>query len=205
MWFRSVIFQGIHTDGGPGFEPVVEWACELIEGVEAHVGQFLFEGGDDIAVELEAVDDAEVDGADFVRIIIDDGVKLLGGVAGEGDFLADFSFHSCEVGGDVICKPVDGVDVTADAQGHFVVQSGFTAFFSAGVGEDFSLVAEDGVGDDLLVAGALFSDIAVQVVSHPGLQESVEIILRVEAHSIEGAYGFECLSGHDQYLFSIVA
>ena len=112
----SVGLERIHADGGPGFEALVERACELIEGAEGEVGQCFFVGCYLVVLQLEAVHKAEVHGAYFVGVVVDDGEELLGGRAGEGDFLADFAFHAGEVGGDGVGEAIDGVDVAADTE-----------------------------------------------------------------------------------------
>ncbi len=197
--------QCVHTELGPCFEAFVGGACELFEGVEAEVGEGGFVGGDLIRFEVEAVDDAEVDGADGVAVVVDGGEEFLSVSSLDADFFPDFAFDSCHVGVEVVGEAVHGVDVAADADGHFVVQARFAAGASAGVGEDAALVAEDGVGDDLFVFGGVFGEFAVDVVRDAGLEEGAEVLFGGEAYALKAADGVECGAGDDEYLFSMIA
>ena len=198
------VLKRIDTDGRPCLEPLIQRASQFIQRAESEVGQGFFVGCYLVILQFKAMYEAEVDGTDFVGVVVDDGEELLGGGAGKGDFLTNFALHAGKVGGDGVSQAVDGIDMAADAERHFVVQSGFAAFGGAGIGQDAALVAENGVGDELLEFGALFGQFAVHVAGYPGLQESGQIILRVESDAVESAYGFKGFARNDQYLFSII-
>lgn len=65
------VINDIDTAAGPGFKSVVEVATEFFEAGEREIGDGVFVGGDIIVFQVDHVDDAEVDLADVVGVVIE--------------------------------------------------------------------------------------------------------------------------------------
>ena len=105
---------------------------------------------------LDEVDDAEVDLADGIRLIIDQGDDGFAVAAFEIELFGEFAGDGGVVGGGAgaAFTGVDGIDVTADADGDFRVEAAFATGLAAGVVEHAVAMAEHAIGDELLVAGS---------------------------------------------------
>ena len=65
--------------------------------MEGEVLNGVFIGLDVVIVEVEDVDDAEVDGTDFVGVVIDEADDALGVAAGEDQFFGDLTVDGIEI------------------------------------------------------------------------------------------------------------
>jgi hypothetical protein len=126
---------------------------EGFEGEEGEVGDGCFVGGDVRGGQVEEVDDADVDLADVVGVVVDEGDDILGEGRVDDEFLVHFAFDAGHVG--IFFEGglggVFGVDVAADAEGAFGGEAFFAAFGAPNVVEEVAVVVEEGVGDDLLM------------------------------------------------------
>lgn len=191
---------------GPRFEFGEELAKEIVFGLEGEVGKGVFVGGDVICFEFEEVDDAEVDLADGVGVVVDEPDDGVGVVAVDVELFVDFAFDGSEVGGlsEVFFAGVHGVDMAADAEGALGVEAGFAGGFSTGVVEVAPLVVEDAVGDELFVGGVVFGDGAVHEEVVGGVEEGLDVVVRVAVEAFERAELVEEAAGDDEDFFACV-
>ena len=99
---------------------------------------------------------------------------------------------------------VHRIDMAADADGALVMQPGLTAGAAARVMQDAALVAENGIGDDLLVGGVVFRRLPVHEGGDPRLHERIQIMIPAFPVSLEITRFFKRGAGNHQNLFSIV-
>jgi hypothetical protein len=140
----------VQADLGPTFE-LVPLCCELsgVEELEFCDHRLAFFDG--IGGKFKDVDDAEVNTADFVGVVIEQGDHpiLVGGM--EAEFLIDFAFDRGLVGQGVQSEEslIVIVHVAADPDGAFGHEALFSRFFASDVVEYPASVDEKYVGDDL--------------------------------------------------------
>jgi len=141
----------------PRFQSFEQRAGKLVERGKPKLGQRVLAGGHGVTIEVDQVDNAEVDLADRIRVVVEQGDHALLVAAGEVEFLLDLAVDGGLVGvrAGLAVAGVDRVDMAADADGNFRVEPAFAAGFAAGVVEDAVAVAEDAVGDELLVRRVL--------------------------------------------------
>ena len=91
------------------------------------------------------MDDPEVDLADRVGFVVEQGDDLLGGRGGEGEFFVKFAGHGGMIGvrACAAAAGIDRIDVPADADGDLGMEPAFAAGLAAGVVEDLIAAAED--------------------------------------------------------------
>lgn len=144
-------------EAGPSFEEV-GLGAEGGEVEEGEVGKGGFARADFVGGEFDEVDDAEVDLADIVGVIIEQGEESGGVGAGEVNFLGQLAFDGPLIHGEIdrAMEAVVFVDMPSDADGGFGHEAFFAGAAATEVAEDAALVAEDAVGDDLFEAGVVF-------------------------------------------------
>ena len=91
------------------------------EGEELKVADGVFAREDAGGFDVDQVDDAEVDAADVVAVVVEEGDGALAVVAGDGEFLVEFPFDGAAVGCfvEVGGVRVAVIDVSADSEGKF--------------------------------------------------------------------------------------
>ena len=152
------------------------------------------------------MDDAEVHGAHFIGIVVDHAEYALGAASVNDELLADFTLHAGQIGGNVVMAglAVHRIDVAAYADGALVMQPGLSPRTATGVVQDAALVAEDGIGDDLLVGRIVLRGFPVHEGGYSRLHERVQIMFPALAVSLEITGFLKDGAGNHQYLFSIV-
>ena len=175
----------LHAMGGPRFQDIV--GLEVFEGLEGELGDGSFVGGDVFGVEVEEVDDAEMDAADRVTVIVDEANDALGVIVGDVKFFVDFAFDARHV--EVTFERghlfVLGVDVAADADGTPGGEALLAGFAAADVAQEASLVVKNGVGDDLLVARVVFGEVALEKEVVLGVEDEGEVVVGVGIEAVE--------------------
>ena len=190
---------------GPGFEAVEEGAVEFGEFGEGEVGEGVFAGVDGLTLDLDEVDDAEVDLADGIGVVVEEGDDAVGVGEVEDEFLVEFAFDggAVGVGAGAAFAGVDRVDVAADADGAEGVEAGLAAGFAAGVVEDAGAGADDAVGDELLVGGVFLGGGAVHEEVVGGVEQRGDGgVEEIGFQALEGAEGIEDGAGDDEDLFT---
>lgn len=192
----------LHTDARPGFQ-IVGSSGEFLEGGEVQILNGVLVGADFIMVEIKEMDDAEVDLADFVGVVVNETDDLLSVIAFEYQLFDDLTFHAVEVGGfgEGILAFIDRIDVTADADALLGVEAFFTGLSAAGVNEIFPLMMEDGVGDDLFMGRVQLGVRAGQEEIASGSEDGVQIAFGVRLEALEGTQFIKQRAGNDKDVF----
>jgi hypothetical protein len=84
------LFEAVEAELGPGFHGIADGA-ELFGGHELELGNHLLAAGDFRLVEVPEVDDTEVDAADFIGVVVEQGDDAVGMVGFDVDFFGDLS------------------------------------------------------------------------------------------------------------------
>lgn len=198
----SACLQMLDADSGPSFQ-LVDVGDEFFESAEVKILESFFVGFDVVGVEVEEVDEAEMDLADFIRVVVDEANHLLGMAAVDDEFLFELAFDGVEVGGGAegVFALVVGVDMTADADALFGVKAFLTRFAATGVNEVAALVMENVVGDDLFVGRIEFGGRARKEEVGTGGQHGVEVAGDVGLKSFERPEFVEQGAGDDENVF----
>ncbi len=93
------------------------------------------------------------------------------------------------------------VDVSADADGHFGMQPGFASGISPAVGKDAIAVADDQVGDQLLVSRILLGRRAGKKEVVARIEKCRHVAVGVEVQPLKSSQPVENGAGHDQDVF----
>ena len=149
------------------------------------------------------MDNAEVDLADRVGIVVDQADDALGVRAVEGDFLFDFAGDALEIGvfAQMGLAGILAVDVTADAYAGLGMQPGFPAFFATDILEHLATVVEDAIRNDLLVAGILFGGTTRQETIVGLIEQCRHVPVVFGTQTMEGSKGIKQGAGHHQDMF----
>jgi len=197
------LVEVVEADLGPGLE-LVAASAELGGGEEGEVGDqgfVFFDGG---VVEVEDVDDAEMDLAYVVGVVVEKGYDAVAEGGGDFELFAGLAADALEVGGVVEGEEafVLVVHVAADADGAFADEALLAALFAADVMEDGAAVEEEDVGDDLLEGGVgLGGSAGGEEVILAG-EEDGEVTVYLEVEAVpDGAEGFEGLAADDEDVF----
>jgi hypothetical protein len=171
--------------------------------VEGEVLNGVFVGLDVVIFEVEDVDDTEVDGTDFVGVVIDEADDALGVAAGKDQFFGDLTVDGVEIerATEAVMGFVDGVDVAADADAAFGVEAFFAGGTAAGVAEVAAVVVEEGVGDELFVGGVEFGGGALHEEIGAWGEDGGEVAFGVGVETLEAAEFIEEGAGNDEDVF----
>ena len=191
----------------PGFEVLEIGAGEGFQGDEGEIGQRGLAGGGGFIGQVDEVDDAEMDAADVVGFVVEEGDDAVGVWALEDQFFVDFAADGgvVGVGAGAAFAGIDRVDVAADADGAFGVEAAFAAGLAAGVAEQVVAAAEEAVGDELFVARVLFGGGAIHEEVVGGVEQFGHGLVQiVGSGAFEGPDFLQPRPGHDQHLFACV-
>ncbi|HAP07791.1 MAG TPA: hypothetical protein DCR20_08175, partial [Planctomycetaceae bacterium] len=122
------------------------------------------------------MNDSEVDFADFGFVVIDQSDAVFGPAAFDIDFLFEFSAHAFEVGGLCFGEVCSG-HVSANADGAFGVQSGFSLSGSALIVEHLIFEAEDAVGNQLFERWILFHLWSWSIAGVSRIEDDIEVAI----------------------------
>ena len=177
----------VEADLAPGFEQITALG-EFFAGEKFQLGDGGFVGGDVFGFQIEDVNDAEVNFADFVGIIVQQGHDPLRMFAADFEFLVHFAFHTGVVG--IAFQRglfgVFGVNVATDAQAPLGGEALFAALFAADVMQQFPPAMEQRVRDDLLVGRIVFSVVPEEEKVVFRVQEAGQIMVHVGGQSLKG-------------------
>ncbi len=192
----------VDAELAPRFQRILPLA-EFGDGEEAGFGDDALAFAGFFFREPENVDDAEVDFADFVRVVVeqrDDVVRV-------GCFDEHFLRHLALDGG-VVGVAVEGkkalvavVHVAADAHAAFGDEALFAGFFAANVVEYGVARDDEDVGDDLLEVGVRLGGLARGEEVVFASEERGEIAVHVEAEPLKHAELLDERTAHDHDIF----
>jgi hypothetical protein len=158
----------------PRFQSLEQRAGKFVERGKPKLGKRVFAGGDDVVIEVDQVDDAKVDLADRIGVVVEQGDHALLVTARQVEFFLDLTLDrrlvSARTG--FAGTGVDGIHVAADTDGNLRVQPVFAAGFAAGVVKDAVAVSEHAIGDELLVGRILLGFGAVHEEMVRGVEQT---------------------------------
>src|SRR5690606_28383947 len=123
--------------------------------------------------------------------------------AAEHEFLSEFAFQAVEVHrlAHAVVSLVDRVDVAADAEAATGDEAFFTRAAAAAVAKVAALVAEDRIGDELLVGRVLLGGGALHEKVRARCQHGVQVAFGVGLETLEAAEFVEEGAGDDKNVF----
>jgi hypothetical protein len=191
----------------PGLQAFEEWSTQFLKGGERELRKRVFAGEDFVVLQFNEVDDAKMDLADGIGVVVDEGDDGLRVAAIEVKFLGQFTGNCSVVGGSAgaTVAGVHRIDVAADADGDLGVKAALPTRAAASVMKNAVAVADHAVSDELLVGRVFFSCGAVHE----------EVVRRIEKaiHRVLDTLGAEAMKDpgflkqctwHYQYFFARV-
>lgn len=193
---------GVENDLGPGLQGVAAGA-EFLDRQESKLGDGFLAGADFGSGKLHEMDDAEMDAADLGFVIVDESDDTVLEGAFESQLLLDLTVHGSAVGGLVEGEEtlVLIVDMAADADRALGDQTLLAGLRAADVVEDFSLMHEDTIRDELLEGGIVLGLRAGHEEIILALEEGVEVIFGGTVEALESAQLVEKRAADDEDLF----
>ena len=122
--------------------------------LEGEVGKCVLVGGDSSAIELEKMDNAEVNLAHGIGVVINQSYNAVVVVSLDIEFFVNLALDGRVVGGltKMVDASIDRIDVSSDPDGALGMQARLARSFPPSVMQHLPVMMENTVGDDLLVA-----------------------------------------------------
>lgn len=175
-------------------------AFEAVGLVEDAPGVDPFRGGDAVlgrddgvgVLDSDAVDDAEVDAPDGIRVVVEQGDDLVLEGVRQVQLLVQLAVDGPAVGRAVleasaVAFGVLVVDVAADADGQSGVEAVLAAGLSASVAEHARAAMDDAIRDELFEGRVVLDIAAAEEPLVGGIQQGVEMAGHIEPQSLERA------------------
>ena len=163
-------------------------AIQIRQRRKRKIGQGVFTRGNGVGFEIDQVHNAQMDFAHRIGVVVKQADDALTLTTWKFKLFIKFARN----GGVVDLRPrttavgIDGVDVTADTDGNFRMQSAFAAGFSASVMQDAFTVTKDTIGNELLERRIILGLGAI----HEKMIRRIEQLLHRRVHAV-GAKSFK--------------
>lgn len=194
----------IDADLGPSLELIAS-GVQFFERLPTQILDGVLIGRHFVGAELKEMHDTEMDAADLGGVVIDEADHALGMCACENELLGDLAFDAVEVHrfAETILRSIHRIDVAADADGAFCNEAFFTGTASARVVQVFAAMMEDGVRDELLVAGVFFRSRALHEEIGAGGEHARQVAVHSGLKALKAADFIQQGAGNDENVFHV--
>lgn len=164
-------------------------ACnQFINGPEVQILDGFLIGLDFVGLEIEQVDHTEVNLADFVGVVVDEADDFLCVSALDDELFLQFAFNGVVIGGgaETVLTLVVGVDVSANTDALFGVETFLARLATAGIDQKAVLMAQDVVRDDLFMGRIKFRIWAWQEEVRARSKDGIQVMIGIGREPLEG-------------------
>ena len=194
----------IDADLGPSLE-LIPPGMQFFEGLPTQVLDGVLIGRHFVGAEFKEMHDAEVHAADLGGVVIDEADHALGVCASENEFLGDLALDAVEVHrfAETVSRSIHRIDVAADADGAFCHEAFFTGTAATRVAQVFAAMMEDGVRDELFVAGVFFRGGALHEEIGAGGEHARQIAVHSGLEALKTADFIQQGASNDENVFHV--